>query len=72
MKQIIFISSCIILTTLTSCRKTCRVCECERGGQKFTEKNCAVGSAGKKNLDTWEKYLKEEKKYDVVICKDER
>lgn len=71
MKKILPLIVCFVCLVFLSCKKKCRVCECEKNGQKTTEKNCAYGKAGIKNLDTWEKYLKEEKGYDIVKCKDE-
>lgn len=71
MKRNIFITSCFAFLILSSCKKTCRVCECEKNGQKTIEKNCAYGRSGLKTLDNWENYLKEKRGYDSVKCKDE-
>jgi len=67
-ERLIFILLASLL--IGSCKKICRTCTCTKGTQTFTEKNCALGRTGKKNLNTWERYLKEEKGYDTVICKD--
>jgi hypothetical protein len=60
--------SCLLLF---SCKK-CKICECEKNGQVYEEKNCAYGGgSSNKTLETWEQYLREEKGYDKVTCRTE-
>jgi hypothetical protein len=71
MKNNLLLAICFVLFIFSACKKTCRVCECEKNGQKTIEKSCAYGKSGAKSLNNWEKYVKEEKGYDSVECKDE-
>lgn len=52
---------------LFSCKK-CKVCDCYKNGISKEEENCEYVSTGKSNLDTWEKYLKQNGDYDSVRC----
>jgi len=56
---------------IVSCRKECRTCRCEREGEVFIEKNCAIGNAQCKNLDSWEEYLRNDRDFDSVTCVDD-
>ena len=67
-KIVIFAISILLFQ---SCKK-CKVCECTKDGIVYEEKNCAYGGGSSNNtLETWERYIKEEKGYDTVTCHTE-
>jgi len=69
--SIIIFIICAVINCLSSCKK-CKVCQCTKNGVQYEEKNCAYGGgSSNETLETWEKYLKEEKGYDTVVCETE-
>jgi hypothetical protein len=68
MKPYLLVYLIIFSTSLISCKKECRKCDCTQNGQRVTYENCAIGSAGIRNLDTWEQYLVEKQGCEEQQC----
>ncbi|MDR0507686.1 MAG: hypothetical protein LBH32_12855 [Dysgonamonadaceae bacterium] len=69
MKKIIFLVLIIVSFSAFNSCKVCKSCQCWKNGQAVEMDNCSYGfPPNKRTLDTWEKYLIEELKYDSVKC----
>ena len=65
MRILFLIFGLIALSGLSSCKR-CITCEVENEGYKVESTFCASGIGSKKELDDWEKSLKEES--ENVTC----